>query len=720
MADVMLQRPGSLSATQLSGPIVILLVLVMLVVPLPPAAISFLFALNISAGLVILGASLYIPSAAEFSAFPSVLLATTLMRLALNVATARAILLNGYTGPGAAGQVIESFGQFAVGGNYVVGGIIFVILIIINFVVVTKGASRVAEVSARFMLDSLPGRQMAIDAEINAGILTPAAAERRREVLRREADFFGAMDGASKFVRGDVVAAMIILVVNMVGGLIIGTLQDGLPLADAARTYTLLTVGDGLAAQIPSLTISVATGLVVTRVSTGEDIGRQIQSQLSRYPQALAIAAAIMGAIGLVPQMAHLPFLILAVALGVSAWRISQKNKAEDAAVAAGKAPAAQAPGEPKVDSLTDVTGVDPLGMNIGFALTPLVGEGEGRLLNRLTAVRQRYGRAMGFLVPAVHIRDSSDLPAHGYRFTLRGAAIGGGEAWPTQWLAIEGPMVTEKLVLGRAVKDPAFGQAAVWIAPSAIPNAEELGYTVVDAASAIATHFAEILKRYGSELLGRPQVESLMTRLAETTPRLAEDLRTNLSMGMIRQVLQALLAEEVPVRDFERIAEALVETSDGPAKEFDRLLVAVRLRLGRFIVSQFLGPEPVLRVAVLEQRLEELVGKSIKTGRESGLGPEIESETAAHLRQAVENAARAMRRRGFKPVLVVQAAVRRAVAKTIAGVMPVLSLEEIPEAMELQVVVTAEPGGPAAGVPAGVPAAGVPAAGGQAADAHV
>jgi flagellar biosynthesis protein FlhA len=693
MADgAILKRPGALSATQLSGPIVILLVLTMLVVPLPPAAISFLFALNISAGLVILGASLYIPSAAEFSAFPSVLLATTLMRLALNVATARAILLNGYTGPGAAGQVIESFGQFAVGGNYVVGGIIFVILIIINFVVVTKGASRVAEVSARFMLDSLPGRQMAIDAEINAGILTPAAAERRREVLRREADFFGAMDGASKFVRGDVVAAMIILVVNMLGGLVIGTLQDGLPLADAARTFTLLTVGDGLAAQIPSLTISVAAGLVVTRVSTGEDIGRQIQSQLSRYPQALAIAAAIMGAIGLVPQMAHLPFLILAAALGTAAWRLSQKAKAEDAEEAAGKAPAAQISGEPKADSLTDVSGVDPLGMNIGFALTPLVGEGEGRLLNRLTAVRQRYGRAMGFLVPAVHIRDSSDLPAHGYRFTLRGAAIGGGEAWPAQWLAIEGPMVTEKFSSGRVVRDPAFGQPAIWIQAASIPQAEDLGYTVVDAPSAIATHFAEILKRHGAELLGRPQVESLMTRLAETTPRLAEDLRTNLAMGMIRQVLQALLAEEVPIRDFERIAEALVEAADGPVKDFDRLLTAVRLRLGRFIVSQFMGTEPALKVAVLQQRLEDLIAKSVRAGRDAGIGAEIEAETAVHLRQAAENAARAMRKRGQKPLLVVQAALRRTVAKSVGNILPVLSLAEIPEAMPLQVVQTAEP----------------------------
>jgi flagellar biosynthesis protein FlhA len=532
---------------------------------------------------------------------------------------------------------------------------------------------------------------MAIDAEINAGILSPQAAERRRDALRREADFFGAMDGASKFVRGDVVAAMIILAVNLLGGLIIGTLQYGLPLADAARTYTLLTVGDGLAAQIPSLTISVAAGLVVTRVSTGEDIGAQIKSQLSKYPQALAIASAITIAIGLVPQMAHIPFLLLGGTLGVSAWRLSRARPEAEASAAQKPGEAEGGKAEVKPDSLTDVSGVDPLGMNIGFALAPMVGTGEGRLLGRLTAVRQRYGRAMGFLVPAVHIRDSSELPAHGYRFTLRGAPIGGGEAWPGQWLAIEGPMVVEKLAVGRPVKDPAFGQSAMWIAQGAIPAAEELGYTVVDAASAIATHFAEVLKRYGAELLGRPQVEGLITRLAETTPRLAEDLRANLSVGIIRQVLQGLLAEEVPIRDFERIGEALVEAADGGAKDPEKLLGAVRLRLGRFIISQFVGTEPALRVSVLQPRLEELVTKSLRTARE-GSGGEVEAEIATHLRQAAEQAAKSMRARGAKPVLVVQAAMRRAVAKCVSGLIPIIALEEIPETMPLQVMHAAEP----------------------------
>lgn len=682
--------PRNFQIGQLAGPIVILLVLVMLAVPLPPMAISFLFAINISAGLVILAASLYIPSPSEFSSFPSVLLATTLMRLALNVATARAILLNGHTGPGAAGHVIEAFGQFAVGGNYVVGGIIFIILVVINFVVVTKGASRVAEVSARFMLDSLPGRQMAIDAEINAGILSPQAAERRREILRREADFFGAMDGASKFVRGDVIAAMIILAINMVGGLIIGTLQFGLPIADAAKTYTLLTVGDGLAAQIPALTISVAAGLVVTRVATGEDIGAQIKSQLAQYPQALAIAAFITIAIGLVPGMAHIPFLALGGILGFTAFRLFNP-RSDTTAGEVSNAADSDTNTESKPDSLVDVSGVDPLGLNIGFALTPMVDAGENKLLSRLTAVRQRYGRAMGFLIPAVHIRDSSELPAHGYRFVLRGAAIGGGEAWPNQWLAIEGPLVIEKLAVGRPVKDPAFGQNAVWIAQNTIPAAEDLGYTVVDASSAIATHFAEVLKRYGSELLGRPQVEGLLTRLAETTPRLAEDLRTNLSIGIIRQVLQDLLAEEIPIRDFERIAEALVEAADSGSKDPEKFLAAVRLRLGRFIVSQFMGTHSALRVAVLPPRLEELIGKSLRTGAD-GLANEIESEAATHLRKAAEQAAKSMRAHGALPVLVVQAAMRRAIARCVHGIIPVIALEEIPETMPMQVIHAAEP----------------------------
>ncbi|HTQ72039.1 MAG TPA: flagellar biosynthesis protein FlhA, partial [Acidocella sp.] len=451
--------------------------------------------------------------------------------------------------------------------------------------------------------------------------------------------------------------------------------------------------GDGLAAQIPSLTISVAAGLVVTRVATGEDIGAQIKSQLWQYPQALALAAVITFCIGLLPGMAHLPFFLLGGALGLGAWRASQQTQE------AGQAPAAATPksgkaggSEAKTDALADVTGVDPLGMSIGFALAPLVAQGEGKLLGRLTAVRQRYGRAMGFLIPAVHIRDSSDLPPNAYRFTLRGAAIGGGEAWPNQWLAIEGTLVTDKLKTGRHVKDPAFGQPAVWIAQTAIAQAEELGYTVVDAPSAIATHFAEVLKRHGAELLGRPQVEGLLTKLAETTPRLAEDLRNAMAAGLIRQVLQGLLAEEVPVRDFERIAEAVVEAADAGIKDPERLLAAVRVRLGRFIVAQAAGQEQVLKVAVLPQRLEELAAKSLRAGKDTSAAGEIEPETAAHLREAAQAALRAMKAKGLRPVLVTQASLRRAVARVVAGTLPVLSLDEIPASMPMQVVQVAEP----------------------------
>ena len=536
---------------------------------------------------------------------------------------------------------------------------------------------------------------MAIDAEINAGALTPAAAEKRRETLRREADFFGAMDGASKFVRGDVVAAMIILVVNMVGGLLVGVLQDGLPVADAARTFTLLTVGDGLAAQIPSLAISIAAGLVVTRVSTGEDIGEQVKQQIRRFPQALGIAAAITGAIGLIPQMAHIPFLLLAAVLGYMARRLSQPAPA----AAPRRRPQARRTGAPR-----RADGAE--GRHAGRCHRRRSARHEYRLCADADG---RPGRRTA--AQPAHRRAAALWPRHG----VPGAAgayprfLGAVGAWlpfhparcgDRRWRSLarpvarhRGTMVTEKLKIGRAVKDPAFGQPAVWIPQTSILQAEELGYTVVDAPSAIATHFAEILKRNGAELLGRPQVEGLMTRLTETTPRLAEEARSNLSMGLIRQVLQALLAEEVPIRDFERICEALVEASDGPNKDVERLLAAVRQRLGRFIVTQFAGAEPTLRVAVLQPRLEELVGKSVRTGKDTGIGQEIEAETATHLRQAAENAARAMRARGQKPVLVVQGALRRAIARTVSGVLPVLGLEEIPETMPLQVVQTAEPG---------------------------
>jgi flagellar biosynthesis protein FlhA len=701
---IAIPRTNRINAAQFTGPILILLILVMLVVPLPPWAISFLFAVNICAGLVILGASLYITTPAEFSSFPSILLATTLMRLGLNVATARAILLNGYTGPDAAGHVIESFGQFAVGGNYVVGGIIFVILIIINFVVVTKGASRVAEVSARFMLDSLPGRQLTIDSEVNAGAIDAKEAEKRRVLLRRDADFFGAMDGASKFVRGDVVAAMIILVVNMVGGLIIGTLQAGLPIADAARTYTLLTVGDGLAAQIPSLTISVAAGLVVTRVATGEDIGNQIKTQISRFPQALALAAVIMAAIGLMPGMAHFPFLLIASTVGVYAWRLTRPDAANADTKATGKAAPGKEEQRPKkaMSTISDVTGVDPLALSIGYTLTPLVGNGNTTLQDRLAGARERFGTSMGFLIPPVSIRDSRQLTTSGYVISIRGAAVAAGEIYRGQFLAIETDYTKEKLTEGRQVKDPIFGRPAVWIKEKDIKKAEELDYKIIEETQVLAGHLGEVLKKHCAELFGRPQLDALMVKLGETTPRLAEDLRNNLSLGVVRQVLTALLEENISIRDFERIAEALAEAADVGIKDPEQLLVRVRLRLGRSIVAQANGNEPVLRVTVLAAPLEMLIAKSIRASKESGINSEIEPNTIKSLIDGVNDAIEKLKVKKIKPILVVQSALRRAVQKTVGNRLPVLSFDEIPDSMQMQVVQTAGQADVQLGIPNG------------------
>lgn len=688
-------RVLKLRVSLLVGPLAILLVMAMIVVPMPAFAISFLFALNISAGLVILAASLYITAPTDLTAFPSILLVTTLARLALNVATSRVILLHGYQGPTAAGRVIESFGEFVVGGNYVVGFIIFVILIVINFVVVTKGAGRVAEVSARFVLDSLPGKQMAIDADLNAGMLDPKQAERRREEVRREADFFGAMDGASKFIRGDVIAAIIILAINLIGGLAVGMLQHGLPLSAAARTYTLLTIGDGLAAQIPSLTISIAAGLVVTRVATGEDVGRQVASQLSRYPQALVAAAGLMAVLGLVPGMAHWPFLLLAAALAVAAWLtlargVSRDEDGSPAGTGEQDAPDAGA-ASPGVgaDHAANFSGVDPLGLEIGFALVPLVEHEGERFLARLRAVRTRYGQRMGFAVPAVHIRDSDTLSPNQYRFTARGAAIGGGEIWPEMWLAVEGPAVSVPLERGRATQEPAYGSPARWIAYDDIEDAEAAGYTVVDPQSVVATHLDRLLERYGHELLGRAQVEELLASLADRSSKLADDLHRHLSVGTVKQVLQDFLFERVPIKDLEGICEALIEAGMAGEKDPVALSEQARQALGRFIVEWVGGGGDVLEVAVLNPELEQLVGRGVATAKEHGVVDVIEPEAAQHVRRAAQQAIEHFHTRGQGAVLAVQAAIRRSVARTVSSAIATIALEEIPHDKPVRVVIS-------------------------------
>jgi flagellar biosynthesis protein FlhA len=692
--------PATLIA-RIAGPSIIGIVLVMLIVPLSPAAISFMFALNISTGLVILAASIYIPRPSDFLAFPSVLLGTTLMRLALNVATARAILLRGYTGTDAAGRVIEAFGNFVVGGNYVVGFIIFGILIIINFTVVTKGSSRVAEVSARFTLDSLPGRQMAIEADVNAGTLTVAGAMVRREELRRDADFFGAMDGASKFVRGDVIAAMIILAINLVGGLLIGTLQHGLSIAVAAHNYTLLTVGDGVAAQIPSLCISVASGLVVTRVATGEDIGSQIIGQISNYPQALLVASCMLILLGLMPGMAHAPFLFFGIGLGMIAWRMNNQKKAQALAPAP---PVAQETQKSTGETASEVSGVDPFGLEIGFALVDLLSEstdGKPTLLARMTSVRQRYGKQMGFVVPNIYIRDTAAIRPQGYRFTIRGAPVAAGEVRPNSWLAIETPQVQAKFTKGNRTTDPTFGQPAIWVSKADLREVESLGYTVADPSGVIATHLAEVLNRHAWELLGRQELEQLLANLAKLSPKLTEELRNRHSLGLIRQILQWLLMEDVPIKDMALIAEAMVDVAEPVGKDPERLLAAVRMRLSRTITARFQGADQVIKVSVLDPELESLVGRAVKTAQANGLGMVVEPETAKLLRQAGQNAANAMKEKKAVPALAVQSDIRRAVQRCLARTTAVISVDEIPENAPLTIIPTGRQIGSNGHVPA-------------------
>lgn len=690
MAEAVLKaRSGllaSLRAPALVGPIAILLVMAMIVVPLPAFAISFLFALNIAAGFVILATSLYITKPTDLTSFPSILLMTTLTRLSLNVATARIILLHGYQGEGAAGRVVESFGRFVVGGNYVVGFIIFVILIVINFVVVTKGAGRVAEVSARFVLDSLPGKQMAIDADVNAGVLDARQAESRRAEVRREADFFGAMDGASKFIRGDVVAAIIILAINLIAGLVVGVLQHGLPVAAAARTYSLLTIGDGLAAQIPSLTISIAAGLVVTRVATGKDIGSQMVFEIGHYPKALYAGAGLMAALGVVPGMAHWPFLLFAGLLFAAARWASGHGKAESQTdQALGKSDPAAAKEGPQDPG--SYSGVDPLGIEIGFALVPLIESGDGKLLARLRAVRSRFGAEMGFEVPPVYVRDSDRVSPNQYQFTVRGAPIGYGEIWPEMWLAVRGPGVVEDLTEGKPTRDPAYGAPARWINYDTVEKAEALGYTVVGPQNVLATQLDKLLIDYAYEILGRPQVERLLGELADRSPKLVEDLNKSVSIGTLQRVLRSFLAEHLPIRDMERLAEAVLEGALAGTKDPDALYELARRALGRFIIERAGKGAVVLELAVLDPGLEQLVAESVNMARGQGITGVIEPGVASRVRNAGVELLDRSRRFGRPAVLAVRADVRRQIAMTVPAGVAVIALEEIPRDKQVRIV---------------------------------
>ncbi|OBS09808.1 flagellar biosynthesis protein FlhA [Acidihalobacter prosperus] len=675
-----------LSRFGLGVPVVLLAMLAMITLPMPPFALDVLFTFNIALSMVVVLVTVYANRPLDFAVFPTVLLVATLLRLALNVASTRVVLLNGYTGTAAAGHVIEAFGDFVVGGNYAVGLVVFTILVVINFVVVTKGAGRVSEVSARFTLDAMPGKQMAIDADLNAGLITQDDARSRREEVVREADFYGSMDGASKFVRGDAIAGIIILFVNIIGGLVIGMVQHGMSLQAATHNYVLLTIGDGLVAQIPSLLLSTATAIIVTRVSAAQDMGEQVMSQLFANPRALYITAGVLGLLGLVPGMPNLVFLGLAGLLVAGAYLITRsRQEAEQAEQREAVAEAA----EPQAQELSwdDVAAVDMIGLEVGYRLIPLVDKAQGgALMARIKGVRRKLSQELGFLVHPVHIRDNLDLGPNTYRISLMGVPVGEAEVYPERELAIN-PGQVFGAVEGIATRDPSFGLEAVWIDPGNRDQAQTLGYTVVDPATVIATHLSQILQSHAQELLGHEEVQHLLDKLAQSAPKLVENLTPKpLPLGIVLKVLQNLLAEEVPIRDLRSIAESMAEQAT-KSQDPDALTAAARAALGRSIVQQIYGAADELKLMTLDPALEQLLQKSLQGG---GLG--LEPGLAEQVRQAVAQAAHRQELAGEPAVLVVSPDLRPWLAKwlrpTVRG-LHVLAFTEIPENKRLRVIAT-------------------------------
>ncbi len=671
----------------LAMPLVIILILAMMILPLPPFLLDLLFTFNIAMALIVLLAAVYTVRALDFAAFPMVLLLTTLLRLSLNVASTRVVLLHGHTGPDAAGKVIESFGHFLVGGNFAVGIVVFAILVVINFVVITKGAGRIAEVSARFTLDAMPGKQMAIDADLNAGLIGEAEARRRRAEVAQEAEFYGSMDGASKFVRGDAVAGILVLVINIVGGLAIGMLQHNLAFATALNNYVLLAIGDGLVAQVPALVISTAAGLLVTRVAgsgaEGDDIGKQLSTQLLRSPQAIAITAGLLGVMGIIPGMPHVPFLALAAALGYGAWWLAQKRR-EAAAKPKEEAPAPVASEEVSWD---DLQPVDTLGLEVGYRLVPLVDKAQGGdLLKRIRAIRRKFAQEVGFLPPPVHIRDNLELRPGGYRVLLKGVVVGEGEVVGGMLLAIDPGGARGKLP-GTPGKDPAFGLPATWIEAQHRELAQASGYTVVDPGSVVATHVSHLLATHAASLLGRAETQQLVEHLAKHAAKLVEDVVPKLvPFSTLQRVLQNLLEEGVHVRDLRTIVETIAEHAPRTVDPGE-LTSAVRVALGASIAQQLFGASRELQVVALEPDLERLLAQGVQ-----GPADALEPALADALMRSASAAAQRQEGLGLAPALLVPDRLRRPLARLLKRAAPrlrVLSHAEVPDDWNVRVAFT-------------------------------
>ena len=680
-----------ISGSGLGAPLLIIMILAMVVLPLPPFLLDLFFTFNIAFSLIILLVVIYMLNPLEFSVFPTVILVATLMRLALNVASTRIVLLEGHQGGAAAGKVIEAFGSFVIGGNFAVGLVVFSILVVINFVVVTKGAGRVAEVGARFTLDAMPGKQMAIDADLNSGLITQDQARERRAEVAAEADFYGSMDGASKFVRGDAVAGIIILFVNIIGGLAIGVGQHGMSFAEAGEIYVLLTIGDGLVAQIPSLLLSSASAIVVTRVKGGtEDIGQQVSAQLFENSKALYITAGVMGALGIIPGMPNLVFILLAGSMAGSAYMIDKRQKVLASIETKRELDVRQTVPEVKELGWDDVMPVDIIGLEVGYRLIPLVDKNQGgQLMTRIKGVRKKLSQELGFLVPTVHIRDNLDLSPTMYRITLMGVTMGEAEVFPELELAINPGQVFGSLK-GRECRDPAFGLEAVWIDAGQKDHAQTLGYTVVDPGTVIATHLSHLLQSNSHELFGYEEAQQLLDNLAKVAPKLVEDLvPKTLPLGVVVKVLQNLLQEHVSIRDIRTIAETLAEFGV-KSQDPDILTSAVRVALGRSIVHEISGIQQELPVITLDSELERLLHKSLQTAGEGGVG--IEPGLAEQMHRSLEESAQKMEMEGQVPVLLVSSYVRpwlaRFVRHSISG-LHVLAYNEIPEDRQIRVVST-------------------------------
>jgi flagellar biosynthesis protein FlhA len=678
---------GEFARNGLGVPLLVMVVLAMMVLPLPAFLLDIFFTFNISLSIMILLAVIYVRRALEFATFPTVLLGATLLRLGLNVASTRIVLINGHTGSHAAGRVIAAFGQFVVGGNYAVGMVVFTVLVIINFVVITKGAGRISEVSARFTLDAMPGRQMAIDADLNAGIITQAEAIVRRQEVREEADFYGAMDGASKFVRGDAIAGILIVFINLFGGTIIGAAQHGMSLADAGRTYALLTIGDGLVAQIPALLLSVAVAILVTRVSRPHDMSQQIMAQVLGQPKALGVTSGILTLLGIIPGMPNMVFLGMAAACAAGAYSLS-KRKASAAAAAAAPAAAVNVPSEQRELSWDDVEPVDLIGLEVGYRLIPLVDRNQGgELMGRIKGVRKKLSEELGFLVQAVHIRDNLELGPNSYRITVLGAPVGESEVFPDRELAINPGQVSGTLP-GSATKDPAFGLEAIWIEKSRREQAQAQGYTVVDASSVIATHLSHLLQSHAHELLGHEEVQQLLNRLGKSAPKLIEDLVPKLlPMSVVVKVLQYLLLERVPVRNLRTICETLAELAP-KTQDPVALVAAVRIALGRSIVQNIGGLRQELPVITLDPGLEQVLQDSMASGGDAS--PGFEPGLAERVQTALVESTRRQEAAGEPAVLLVAAKIRPWIARLMRHSTPtlaVLAYNEIPENRRIRVI---------------------------------